>query len=117
MQRIADYIKDVRSRTEEEKKRVVFLWTFIFIVIIFFVWVLSFALSVANNNSEEARLKVEAERLAAAKIEAAKSASSTNGTVASSSFKGLIPEIVDFANEGVGTVVDGFWAVGNMIHK
>ncbi|MFA6476414.1 MAG: hypothetical protein WCV68_03290 [Candidatus Paceibacterota bacterium] len=117
MRRIADYIGDVRTRTEEEKKRVVFLWTFIFIVIIFFVWALSFALSVSNNSNENARLKVEAERLALAKIEAAKIASSTDGSAASSSFKGVIPEIIDFASEGVGTVVDGFWAIGNMIHK
>lgn len=118
MQRIGDYIKDVRTRTEEEKQRVVFLWTFIFIVIIFFVWMLSFALSVFNNSAEDARLQAEAKRLAAIKIEAAKNASSTDGRVATkSSFKGLIPEIVDFTSESLGTVVDGFWAIGNMIHR
>jgi len=112
--RIAEYIKDVRSRTEEEKQRVVILWTIIFIVIIFFIWLVSFTFSVANNNAEEARLQAEAERIALEKAEALASASSTETTGA---FKGVIPEIKDFVSEGAGTVVDGFWVIGNLLHR
>ncbi len=118
MQRIGNYIQDVRSRTEEEKKRVVFLWTFIFIVIIFFVWVLSFVLSVVNNNAEEARLQAEARQQAMAKAEAALTASSTeeqNGV--SNSVKGVIPNMIRIAGDGLDNIYNGFWVVGNMIHK
>jgi len=114
MSRIVNYINSVRSRTEEEKQRAVIMWTFIFIVIIFFVWVISFSLSLSNNRAEDLRLKAEAERLAAAKIEASLEATSSTGE---DSFKGLIPEIVDFARNGVDNVANGFWVIGNMIHK
>ncbi len=113
MERIANYIKNVRSRTEAEKQKAVFLWTFILITIIFFVWLLSFILSVANNNAEEVRLQAEAKRLAEAKTTAALSGKATT-TVP---FKGVIPMIIDFTNDSFDNVVSGFWIVGDMLHK
>lgn len=113
---IANYIKDVRSRTEEQKQRVVFLWTSVFIVIIVIVWMFSFTLSVMNSSAEDARLQIEAKKLAEAKIEALKSASSTeSGEVAVT--KGIIPQIIELTSEGFNNITNGFWIIGNMIHK
>lgn len=114
MQRVINYISNVRSRTEEEKQRAVIFWTIVFIVIIFFIWLISFSLSLSNDRAEDLRLKAEAERLATAKLEASlSSASSTE----EETFKGLIPELVDFTKDGVDNIVNGFWVVGNLIHK
>ena len=113
IQRIADYIIDVRSRSEAEKQRIVFLWTFVGIIIITLIWLVSFTLSVSNNNAEEARLREEAKILAAAKTEAALDKASTTD----SQFKGVIPTAVDFVSNSVDNVVNGFWVIGNMIHK
>ena len=117
MRRISDYINDVRSRTEEEKQRVVFLWTFIFVVIIFFVWIFSFVLSVVNNNAEELRLQAEAKRQAEAKIEASLLVGTSTKNAASNSVKGVIPNIVRIAGDGLDNIYNGFWIVGNMIHR
>lgn len=113
MERIANYIKNVRLRTEAEKQKAVFLWTFVLIIIIFLVWLLSFILSVANNNAEEARLQAEAKVLAEAKVTAALSDEATT----TKQFKGVIPMVIDFTGDSFDNIINGFWVIGNALHK
>ena len=114
MGRISNYINDVRSRSEAGKQRVVFFWTIFLMAIIFLVWVITFSLSVANNQAEEARLQVEAEKLAEQKASESVLATSTAKQIP---IKGLIPQGLELINEGVDSVVNGFWVIGDLLHK
>lgn len=114
MSRISNYINEVRSRSEASKQRVVFFWTVFLIVVIFLIWVVSFSLSVANNNAEELRLQQEAEKMATLKAEESILATSTTKQ---EPIKGLIPQGLELINQGVDSVINGFWVIGNLLHK
>lgn len=116
LRKISDYIDDVRARSEEAKQRAVFFWTIVLIIVIFLIWVITFSLSVANRNAEELRLQQEAQETARIKEQESILATSTVPEE-SKPIKGLIPQGVELVGQGVDAVVNGFWVIGNMMHK
>lgn len=122
---ISNYIKKVRAKSEEEKQRIAFLWTVVLIIVVFFVWAITFSLSVAERADEEARLRAQA--LEQAKAESAQKQNliiDQNGnqvvsleSSSSSSPNGVIPKTFKIMGDSVDSVARGFWIVGDMIHR
>lgn len=115
MSKIRDYINKVKAKSEAEKKRVVFMWTLIIISLIFLIWVISFSLSVANNEADLARLQVEAE--ATAKAQLAKDATNTSPIGVNEANVSLVGRLSQFVSGGASAVSEGFWTVGSWLHQ
>ena len=109
---VSSYIEKVRVKSEAEKKRTAISWTIGLTILIFIVWAVSFGISVANRQADEARLQMEANALA--KVQAlADSVSSTTVVTPGDSWIDQLGQIV---TEGADSVGEGFWAVGRWLH-
>ena len=107
---VKDYIEKTKTKPEDEKKRVVFMWTIAIIVLIFLVWAISFSLSIANNQDDSARLRAEAEVTARAQI--VKSTTSPAQNIGS-----WRARLRQFILDGASAINEGFWTVGSWLHK
>lgn len=113
MQKIFLYIGRIRQAPEKTKQQVVFLWTIIFIVIIFFIWLFFVSYSLSNSRAEDRAIRAEAEKIAAEKM----ALTEEGKIVEEESFPGLIPLIKSFSLEAKDNVVNGFWIIGDKLHK
>ncbi len=113
MQSIIEYINKIRQSSESVKQRVVLMWTIIFIIIIVLVGSLSMVVAVANRQSQDEALRLEAERLAKETKQMVSLASSTE----SDNFPGLIPLTRDFVLNLGENISNGFWVIGDKLHK
>jgi uncharacterized membrane protein YqiK len=116
---VKDYIEKVKAKPEEEKKRIVFMWTIIIVLVIFLVWAISFSLSVANNQADQAQIQAEAEVLAKkqALAEQALIESSSTITLPVVTGESWGVSLNRFINNGISAVSEGFWTVGGWLHK
>ncbi len=108
---IRDYIEKIKTKPEDEKKRAVFIWTTIIISLIFLIWVVTFSLSVANNQADLTQLQAEAEVSAKAQLI---TVSSTSPRLESNS---IIARFGQFISAGAGAINEGFWTVGSWLHQ
>jgi len=115
MGKIQNYINDVRHRPEAEKQRAVLTWTIICASIIFIIWVTTFTLSFVSNANDQARLRAEAEQMAAKAVTQA-SVVTTTSPATTIVKKGLLPTIGQLLSDGVDSITNGFWVIGGMLH-
>jgi len=113
---ISDYIRAVRGRSEDDKKRAVLTWTIILIIIVFFIWVIYFSLSLYQDEAQIAHLQAEA-RQEAAKVAAQASLGATTSPASLTAKEGLLPMIGGLLSSGIDSVVNGFWVIGDMLHR
>ena len=110
---VSSYIEKVRVKSEAEKKRVAISWTIGLTILIFIVWAVSFGVSVANRQADEARLQMEANALAKVQALADSDSSTVAVTPESDSWIDQLGQII---TEGADSVGEGFWAVGRWLH-
>jgi len=107
--RVADYIQKVKAKPEDEKKRIVFMWTIVIVALIFLIWAVTFSLSVANDRADLARLQAEAEAGARAQITKSTSSPAQNDGSWGAS-------LGQFISSGASAVSEGFWTIGSWLH-
>ena len=100
---IGNYLDNLRLRSDEQKKRVAFVWTTVLTVVIFFAWAISFSLAVVNDNSNSGKVAPVAETAAV--------------SVSGQSLGGTFSWLAGTVNDGVNSVANGFWVIGDMLHK
>lgn len=110
--KVTNYVQDVRGRNEVEKQRAVAIWATLATILIFFVWVISFSLSIVNRQTDEVRLRAEAEKMAKAQVTVVSTSTLEKGNGYS-----LIKQLSQKVTEGTETISEGFWTVGSWLHK
>jgi hypothetical protein len=111
VEKINNYVESVKTRSEEEKRRVAITWTIVITILIFIVWAITFSLSIVNRQVEDERLRTEA----LARAKKVSEASTTVGLVLpqdswSVKLRGIL-------TDGADSVSQGFWTVGSWLHK
>ena len=110
---LINYIRDVQTRPEEAKQKAVWLWTLVLFGFIVLVWFVSLGISFSNNRAEDLALQLEARRLAEEKSRQQNMLAGEERA----EFIGLIPWLKVFASEAGGNIANGFWLLGDKLHK
>jgi len=111
---ISRYIEKVRIKSEVEKKRTAISWTIALTILIFIVWSISFGVSVANRQADDARLQAEANALA--KTQALAESTSSVMVVTSQKKSSWLDQLGQIVADGADSVSEGFWAIGRWLH-
>lgn len=108
---IRDYIEKIKIKPENEKKQIVFIWTIAIVSLIFLIWLITFSLSVANNQADLKQLQIEAEASAKARLI---TESSTSPVQINDSWSANLSQ---FIVSGASAINEGFWTVGSWLRQ
>ncbi len=114
MKGLGNYIKKVQAKSEAEKKQTVVVWTITLTSLIFIIWVITFSLSVVNNQVEEVRLREAATAKAQATQFEPVGTSTTLAVSKQNNSWGT--KLSKFIAEGADSISTGFWAISNWLH-
>lgn len=61
---LQSYITKVRAKTDQEKKTLIFVWTFVITFFVAIIWLMNMSYIITNEKEENAKLMAEAEKKA-----------------------------------------------------